>query len=130
MKRIVSVLALVGILAACNIGATTPSEQALPSVGGSIGPIPSPSASVAPASCADAFAALDLSAIGSAADLMSLADELDSTISSCPTLQEWTAAVQTGLPDVDTTQAQAFLQQRCADNATLASTQLCAEVGP
>jgi hypothetical protein len=127
MKLITSAIALVGLLAACNLGATTPSEQSLPTLGSSTGTIPSPSASVA-GSCTDAFAAIDLSAISSTTDLMSLSDELDATISSCPTLEEWTASVQTGLPQVDTTQAQAFLQQRCTDNAMLASTQLCLEV--
>ena len=128
MKLITSAIALVGLLAACNAGATTPSEQSLPTLSSSTGTIPSPSASVAAGSCTDAFGAIDLSAISSTTDLMSLSDELDATISRCPTMAEWTAAVQTGLPQVDTTQAQAFVQERCVENAALASTQLCAEV--
>jgi hypothetical protein len=129
--KLISAIALIGLLAACNAGATTPSEQPLPTVTASVGTATSPSASTSAAamSCTDAFAAIDLSAMASATDLMTLSDKLDATISSCQTLDEWTSAVQTALPQVDTTQAQAFIQQRCAADMTLAATPLCTEVG-
>jgi hypothetical protein len=129
MKHI-SVVALV-LLAACNAGATTPSEQPLPTVTSSTVATASASAS-APAvamSCTESFAAIDVSAISSTTDLMSLSDELDSTISNCGTMQEWSAAVQTVLPQVDLTQVEAFIRERCSANLALASTPLCAEVG-
>jgi hypothetical protein len=80
-------------------------------------------------SCTHSFAQLDVSAISSTTDMMSLSDQLDTTITACQTVDEWTSAVQTVLPQVDTTQAQAFIQERCTTNTTLATTPLCTEVG-
>jgi hypothetical protein len=61
--------------------------------------------------------------------LDAVSEELDTTISSCATVAEWVAAAQTALPDIDMSNAQAFLAARCIENTTLASTAICAEVG-
>ena len=132
--KLIPALALVGLLAACNAGATTPSEQPLPTTSVSTGAVASTSESASASAetamtCSDAMASIDMTAVGSTTDLMTLSDELDETISSCGTVDEWTTAVQTALPDVDTTQAEAFLQARCAENSTLATTPICTEVG-
>ena len=79
--------------------------------------------------CQDAFADIDAAAIGSMGSLNAISAELDSTITSCPTVAEWTAAAQTALPDIDMADAQAFLTARCIESQTLASTAICAEVG-
>lgn len=125
--KLIPALALVGLLVGCNAGATTPSEQSLPSVAGS-SEMASASAATA-MTCTDAVAGVDVTAIATTTDLMTLGDELDSTISSCADVSEWTTAIQTALPDLDVSQAEAFLQARCAENATLASTAICTEVG-
>ncbi|HET7521341.1 MAG TPA: hypothetical protein VFK61_07370 [Candidatus Limnocylindria bacterium] len=129
--KLITALALVGLLAACNAGATTPSEQPLPTVGSSdMAASDTASASAATAmTCTDAVAGVDMTAIASTTDLMTLGDELDGTISSCGDVSEWTTTVQTALPDLDVSQAEAFLQARCAENATLATTPICTEVG-
>ena len=133
--KLLSVIAFIGLLAACNVGATSPSEQTLPTVTPSTGTVGSTAASAsAPAvamSCTDAFAAAaaDLSGITSASDLSQLNDEVDSTIADCQTLADWTSVVQTFVPDVQTDDARTFIQGRCADNPTLATTPLCTEVG-
>jgi hypothetical protein len=130
--KLISAIVLVGLLAACNVGATSPSEQTLPTVTPSTGTVGSTAASAStPAvamSCTDAFAAIDLSGTTSVTDLMNLTDEVDTTISDCQTLADWTAAVQTYVPDVQTDDAKQFIQERCADNPTLATTPLCTEV--
>jgi hypothetical protein len=128
--KLITIAALVGLLAACNVGATTPSVQPISMPPSSTAGVATPSPSTAVGmSCTDSFAQLDVSAISSTTDMMSLSDQLDTTISACQTVDEWTSAVQTVLPQVDTTQAQAFIQERCTTNTTLATTPLCTEVG-
>jgi hypothetical protein len=131
--KFVSALALVGLLAACNAGATTPSEQPLPTTAASTtvaSASESASASVGTAmTCTDAVAAIDLTAVTATTDITTLGDELDETIASCGDVNEWTTAVQTAVPDLDLTQAETFLAARCAENATLASSPICTEVG-
>ena len=127
MKKI-AMAAVVVLLAACTAGATTPSEQALPTVSAS-STAALPSASAAGVSCEDAFANIDLSDVDASTDLSTLSAELDATVASCPSITDWTTALQTAAPNVSLASALAFLQTRCADNPDLADTALCAQVG-
>jgi hypothetical protein len=127
--RFLTAALIAGMLAACTAGATTPSEEPLPTLGASASVLPSADASSVAMTCQDAFADIDAAAIGSMGSLDAISAELDSTISSCPTVAEWTAAAQTALPDIDMADAQAFITARCIESPTLASTAICAEVG-
>jgi hypothetical protein len=126
-----AVAAIVVLLAACNAGATPPSEQALPTVSASssTAALPSASASAAAMSCEDAFADIDLGDVDASTDLNTLSAQLDATVAGCPSINDWTAALQAAAPNVSLTSALAFLQVRCADNPELADTALCAQVG-
>jgi hypothetical protein len=126
--KFLTLAALVGLLAACNAGATTPSAQTLPTQTASTAAVASPPASTATTSCADAFASVDLGAIKSSGDLTSLSDELDSTISACSSVNEWTTALQTAVPNVSIIGALDMLQARCAASPDLAKTSLCTQV--
>lgn len=120
-------LAMAGLLVACNAGATTPSENPLPTVGSS-GAASASADPSAVASCDDAFAAIDLADVVAMGSLDALTDELDDTIASCGTVDEWVAAAQAVLPAIDMTGAEAFLEARCAESATLAATPICTEL--
>jgi hypothetical protein len=127
--RLLTTALIAGMLTACNAGATTPSEQPLPTTSASQIVLPSADQSSVAMACADAFAGIDLAALATMGSLDEINDELDDTISSCPTAEEWIAAAQAALPDVDTTDAQPFLAARCAENATLASSAICTGLG-
>jgi hypothetical protein len=123
--RFLTAALLAGILTACNAGATTPSEQPLPTASASQMVLPSANGSSLAMACEDAFAGVDLAALATMGSLDEINVELDDTISRCPTANEWIAAAQTALPDIDTSDAQAFLAARCAENTTLASSAIC-----
>jgi hypothetical protein len=127
--RFLTLAALVGLLAACNAGATTPSEQPLPTQAASTEPMTSPSASASAAamSCDDAFASVDLSGVTTADDLTAAKAQLDTTIAACPSINDWTAALTKVAPDVPITAALAFLQEECNDPA-VSDTALCVQV--
>ena len=118
--RFLTTLALAGLLAACNLGTTTPSQVTLPSTVES---------SDMAAACADAFAELDVDAIAAAGSLDAVTDELDATLSSCGTVEDWVAAAEVALPTIDMTEVETFIEARCAENSTLAATAICTEVG-
>lgn len=127
--RLLTAALIAGLLTACNAGATTPSEQALPTASAS--QLVSPSADGTPVAmaCGDAFASIDVGMLAAMGSLDAINDELDATVSSCPTAEEWIAAAQTALPDIDMSDAQAFLEARCAESTALASSAICTEVG-
>lgn len=50
---------------------------------------------------------------------------LDATIEDCPSVDVWIEFAGEHLPDVDMTDAEAFLAARCDDNPDLAETVLC-----
>jgi hypothetical protein len=121
-------LALAVALAACDLGASTPSAEPLPSIGGSSADAsmdPSTDASAGTAACEDAVAALDVSGLTSL-DAASVA--LDETIASCETVADWEAQVGAAVPLLDLETAQTFLAARCVANTTLAGTPICEEV--
>ena len=52
---------------------------------------------------------------------------LDSTIEQCPTVEDWIEVATEELPDVDLSDAEAFLAARC-EETQLAETVLCEEI--
>ena len=126
-------LALAGLLAACTAGATTPSENPLPTVGASSeSAVASASAatdeSPAATSCSDAFASIDAAAIVAMGRLDAVSDELDATIAACSNADEWEAAAESALPGLDISDPQTFIAARCAEATTLVGAAICAEI--
>ena len=125
--RLITAAALIGLLTACNAGATTPSEQPLLTPPPSSEVMASPSA--AAMSCEAAFDSVDLSSVQSASDLSSVSDQVDTTIGSCASVTDWTTALLKAAPKVPIDDAIHFLEQQCTDNAQLAGSSLCLQVG-
>lgn len=126
MRFVISV-AMAGLLAACSLGATTPSENSLPPIGESSSGASASESAMTSAACVAAFDSLsvDPTSLGS---LDAVVDELDSTISACATVDDWEAAAESALPGLDLSDPQEFLAARCAENATLSTSLICAEV--
>ena len=118
--RVLTILAAAMLLAACSLGATAPSDEASDAASAS---------QMTSTACADAFGAIDVEAVVSMGSLDALADELDATISACDTADDWEAAAEIALPGLDISDPQEFLAARCAENATLGSSLICAELG-
>ena len=132
--KVLTVLALAGLLAACSVGATTPSENPLPSIGessasASASSLASMAESPTAMSCSDAFAGIDAETIVAMGRLDAVADQLDATIVACSTADEWESAAESALPGLDISDPQSFLAARCAEASTLVGTAICSEVG-
>ena len=129
--KILTLLALAGMLAACGLGATTPSEESLMPIGES--PSASTLASMGESptamSCSDAFANIDAETIVAMGRLDAVADELDATILACSSADEWESAAETALPGLDISDPQAFLAARCAEATTLVEAAICTQLG-
>lgn len=131
-----TVIALAVLLAACDVGATTPSQATLPPIDGSSSPSASGPAVMSAAespiamSCMDAFANIDSRTVIAMGSLDTASDALDSTIAACSSADEWEAAAEGALPDVDISDPQSFIAARCAEATTLAGAPLCVEVAP
>ncbi len=130
-------VALMGLaLAACDLGASTPSAEPLPSVGmESMGTDASSSASatadassVTGMTCEEAFAALDVTSLSAMTDLDSAADMLDDTIGSCVNVAEWEAELTALLPELNLDEAEAFLAARCEENDLIGDSPICEEL--
>lgn len=123
-------LALAVALAACDLGASTPSAEPLPSIGGASASADASTDASADASsgvvtCEDAVAALDLSGLTS---LDGASSALDETIASCESVADWEEHVGAAVPVLDLETAGTFLAARCAANSALAGTPICEEV--
>ncbi|HEX6474901.1 MAG TPA: hypothetical protein VF114_07440 [Candidatus Limnocylindria bacterium] len=81
-------------------------------------------------SCSEAFANIDTESVIAMGSLDAASDALDGTIAACSSADEWEAAAEGALPDVDISDPQAFIGTRCAEATTLAGAPLCAEVAP
>jgi hypothetical protein len=138
--KYLSVLLLALALAACDLGASSPSAEPLPSVGAasmeadhsmdagmSMG-ASADASSMTGMTCDEAVAALDPTVLAEMASLDAASDALDETIASCSSISDWETTVSDALPLLDLTSAEAFLSGRCAANATLADTPICDEV--
>lgn len=143
--RFLTAIALAALLAACNAGASTPTQNPLPTVDSShsmssmessASHEASPSseasgmanASPTEASCQTAFDDLDLADIGSMTSLSDLTDELDATIGNCPSLDDWRTKAQEMLPNLDLSEVEQFIRDRCDESSELRSTAVCDEV--
>jgi hypothetical protein len=132
--KFLAILALAGLLAACDIGATTPSQASSPSFGESTTDASASTSatmeeSPTAMSCSDAFADIDAAAIIAMGRLDAVSDELDSTLAACATEDEWEAAVESALPELDISDPQGFIAARCANVTSLAGAAICSEIG-
>jgi len=131
--KYLSVLLLGLALAACDLGASSPSVEPLPSMGAESMAADhsmeaSTDASALTATCEDAVAALDLTELAEMTTLDEASDALDDTIAHCESVADWEAEVGAAVPLVDLTDAESFLSSRCAASTTLAETPICHEV--
>jgi len=131
--KFLTVLALAGLLAACDIGATTPSENPLPTISESTAASASASAGMGESptamSCSEAFANIDTAAIVAMGRLDAVSDQLDTTIGACSSADEWETAAEGALSGLDISDPQAFIAARCAEATSLAGAAICSEVG-
>jgi hypothetical protein len=138
-------VALVALgLAACDLGASSPSAEPLPSVGldsmagHSMAPGASMDMSSASASadassmtgmtCEEAFAALDVGSLGTATELDDASDALDDTIASCVNVAEWQAQLSALAPMLNLDTAESFLAARCDASDLLSDSPICEEL--
>ena len=131
--KFLTVLALAGVLAACDIGATTPSANPLPTSDESTAASVSASASMEESptamSCSEAFANIDTAAIVAMGRLDAVSDQLDTTIAACSSADEWETAAEGALAGLDIGDPQAFIAARCAEATSLVGAAICTEVG-
>ena len=131
--KFLTVLALAGVLAACDIGATTPSANPLPTSDASTAASVSASASMEESptamSCSEAFASIDTAAIVAMGRLDAVSDQLDTTIAACASADEWETAAEGALAGLDIGDPQAFIAARCAEATSLVGAAICTEVG-
>jgi hypothetical protein len=131
--KILTMLALASLLAACGAGVSASPDTGLPSAGQSV--VPPDSASVSEQespnaiSCTEAFANLDAAAVAALGRLDAASDLLDTTIAACSSADEWEAAAESALPDLDMTNARAFVAARCSEATTLVGAAICSELG-
>ncbi len=141
--RFLLVALMAAALAACDLGASSPSAEELPSVGAESG-VPSAAASTsadasvsasASAStdassatgmtCQEAFASIDVASLEGMTSLDSASDVLDQTIASCGDVTEWQTALTALVPGIDVSGAEAFLDERCDDNDLIDDSAIC-----
>ena len=133
--KYLSVLLLALALAACDLGASSPSAEPLPSIGAASVPADhsmGADMSMEPdetADCEDAFADLDLADLAGLTDLDAASDVLDDTIAGCGSVADWEAQLGTALPMLSLDDAQDFLAARCGANDAIADSPICGEVG-
>ena len=132
--KILTTIALALLLAACGVGATTPSQASLPPIGepsatASASADMSAAESPTAMSCTNAFASIDADSIIAMGSLAAVSDELDSTIAACSSADDWEAAAESALPGLDISDPQSFIAARCAEATTLVGAAICTEVG-
>jgi hypothetical protein len=132
MKRYVSVVALVGLLAACSGQGDGGSASSAPaaSTAASGSPASSEAASgTASSACSEAFAPLAELGITSTSELGDLQEEVQPTIESCESVADWIAGAQEVVADeVRPGTADLLLRIQCEDLA-LGNTAICEELG-
>ena len=127
MKRYLTGLALVGLLAACSNQGSGTSEP--------LGSLPMGSAGAsgaamgdASAACAEAFAPLASMEITSLSDLGDLQDELQPTFDGCESVADWMAGAQTVVADeVKPGTARLLLGIQCND-PSLSNSPVCEDL--
>lgn len=133
MKYLTALILAAALLAACDMGATTPSEEPLPSIGASsVAVSPSAAATTGESpvamACTDAFASIDADAIIAMGSLEAVAEELDATLLACSNIDDWESAAESALPGLEIGDARLFVAARCAEVSSLAGAAICADV--
>ena len=136
--KYLSVLLLALALAACDLGASSPSAEPLPSIGAesmaadhSMGADESASAdasSMTGMTCEQAFGELDVADLADMSSLDAASDVLDDTIASCGSVADWESELSAAVPLLDVEQAESFLDERCDENDEIDDTPICEEV--
>jgi hypothetical protein len=132
--KYLSLLLLAVALGACDLGASSPSDEPLPSIGdasmeaGMSMEASAEASSVTGAACDDAVTALDATTLAAMATLDDASDALDGTIAGCESVLAWESALGTAAPLLDLADADSFLSARCAANPALAGSPICDEV--
>jgi hypothetical protein len=145
MKYLLVLLLALG-LAACDLGASSPSAEPLPSIGDesmaadhSMSPEESmdddddesgsPDASSATGmTCEEAFEELDVADLADVTSLDAASDVLDDTIASCGNVADWESELSAAVPTLDVDEAEAFLDERCDENDEIDDTPICEEL--
>ena len=132
MKRVVMIVALVGLLVGCTAqgdGATestAPGASTAASAGASDA---STGTGTASADCAEAFAPIADLGVTSTSELGDLADDVQPTIEACESVADWIAGAQEVVADeVRPGTVDLLLRIQCEDQA-LARTAICEELG-
>jgi hypothetical protein len=127
MNRWFIVLALAGLLVACDAQGTGDSDQ--PTASGSIGAIASEGATgTASAACEEAFAPIVEMGLSEFSELGDLADEVTATVEGCESVADWTAGAQAAIGTDVNPNAAAFLLGTTCDDPSLADTPICEEL--
>ncbi len=134
MRYLIAVL-MMGLLAACTMGASTPTEQPLPSIEMSVEESAEESIAASPdettaaaMTCEEAWAEIALTEVSSVEELETIAEDLDATIENCESLEEWLDQASVLLPMVDTAEVEAWAAERCEENDTLSDSAICTEI--
>ena len=144
MFRFVLVGLLMAGLAACDLGAS-PTQGETPTIGAdeSLGMTDEATATesaeatesattdesmAGTAACTEAWAEVDAAEVDSADDLDLIAEDVEATLDECDELNEWLNEAEDVVPDVDTEDIEAWLQERCSENDTLSEAPICIQV--
>jgi hypothetical protein len=144
--KYLSAILLAGLLSACSLGATSPSEQPLESIGQSESMAPSADMStdasmmaspmesagasddMTSGACADSWDAVDTSTVTSISDLEAIANEVGQTFSDCESESEWLDQAQSALPSLDSQELQTWAATQCSVDDTLSQSSVCVEI--
>ena len=135
MRYLIAVL-MMGLLAACDLGAATPSEQPLPSVGDSVEESmdahesdgADASDDMTAMTCEEAWDAVPVDDVSSIDDLEAIGDELERTVEACDSLDAWLDEAASMMPAIDEGSARAWAAARCSENDTLSESPVCVEI--
>lgn len=136
MRYLIAVL-MMGLLAACDLGATTPTQEPLPSVEMSAeesddadesAEASADESEAAAMTCEEAWAEIDVTDVGTLEDLESISTQLDVTIENCESLDEWLDQAEDTIPTVDTADIESWAAERCSESDTLSESPICEEI--
>jgi hypothetical protein len=147
MKYLTAVLVM-GLLSACTVGASSPSEQPLESMGQSESasmqesPLASPSesaseqASAAPdesagpsgttsAACDGAWQSVDVSSVETIGDLVDIGEQLRPTFQDCSSVSDWVNAASEAFPMLDAADLETWASGQCTLDDAIGQSPVC-----
>lgn len=133
MYRILTVLTLAFLLAACGQAGTTQeptdgSGVSQPTSPAMSSPSDDMSSGTASAECTEAFGPIAEAGVTSITELGELAEELEPTVENCASVAEWTAAAQDTLGiEVNPNTVRMLLGMQCG-SPSLSNTDLCRDL--